>query len=160
MLPLPQVAQVAQTIQLALAPVFLLAGIGAFLNVCTGRLARVIDRARTVEDLVLKSRGREHDRMVREIRKLDRRISVVNMAILLSVASACAVCVVVILLFLSELTDLHLGTSIALLFILAMILLAAAFATFIVEIRLASRTIHIRNEVLYHEAEEGDARPD
>ena len=40
---LPQVSQVAQTIQLAVAPVFLLAGIGAFLNVCASRLARTGD---------------------------------------------------------------------------------------------------------------------
>ncbi|MET0372310.1 MAG: DUF2721 domain-containing protein [Sphingobium sp.] len=154
MIPLPQVAQVAQTIQLALAPVFLLAGIGAFLNVCTGRLARVIDRARKVEDKVLVTRGREHDRLVGEIRVLDRRMSVVNAAIFLSVASACAVCLVVILLFASELFDAHLGTAIALLFIIAMVLQATAFATFIQEIRLASRTIHIRNEVLYHKVED------
>lgn len=155
MIPVPQVAQVAQTIQLALAPVFLLAGIGAFLNVCVGRLARVIDRARKVEEKVLATRGREHDRAVSEIRVLDRRISVVNMAIFLSVASACAVCLVVILLFAAELFDAHLGTPIALLFIAAMLVQAAAFGTFILEIRLASRTIHIRNEVLYHKADEG-----
>lgn len=157
MIALPQVAQIAQTIQLALAPVFLLTGIGAFLNVCTGRLARVIDRARIVEELVLKTRGREHDRMVDEIRVLDRRISVVNGAILLSVASACAVCLVVILLFASQLSSAHLGTAIALLFIISMVLQASAFGTFIVEIRLASRTIHIRNEVLYHRAENDDS---
>src|SRR3546814_2005417 len=46
---------IAQTIQLAVAPVFLLAGIGAFLNVCAGRLGRVIDRARVVERVVLRS---------------------------------------------------------------------------------------------------------
>lgn len=154
MIALPQVSQVAQTIQLALAPVFLLAGIGAFLNVCTGRLARVIDRARKVEDRVLASRGKEHDRLVSEIRVLDRRISVVNIAIFLSVASACAVCLVVILLFAAELVNAHLGTAIALLFIVAMLLQAGAFATFIQEIRLASRTIHIRNDVLYHKVEE------
>ena len=154
---LPQVAQVAQTIQLALAPVFLLAGIGAFLNVCTGRLARVIDRARKVEELVLQTRGKEHDRLVTEIRTLDRRMSVVNTAIFLSVASACAVCVVVILLFAAELSRAHLGTAIALLFSIAMLLQATAFGTFIQEIRLASRTIHIRNEVLYHKAEEDGA---
>jgi hypothetical protein len=151
---LPQVSQVAQTIQLALAPVFLLAGIGAFLNVCTGRLARVIDRARKIEDKVLSSRGREHDRLIAEIRVLDRRMSVVNGAIFLSVASACAVCLVVILLFAGNLLGAHLGTLIAILFIVAMIFQAAAFATFIQEIRLASRTIHIRNEVLYHKAED------
>jgi len=158
MLQLPQVAQVAQTIQLALAPVFLLTGIGAFLNVCTGRLARVIDRARKVEVLIMATRGMEHDRLVWEIRRLDRRITVVNSAIFLSVASACAVCMVVILLFLAELLNAHLGRPIALLFILAMMFLAAAFGTFIVEIRLAATTIRVRNEVLYHEVEsEADA---
>lgn len=59
MIPLPQVSLVSQTIQLALAPVFLLAGIGAFLNVCVGRLARIIDRARRVEEKILNSRGKE-----------------------------------------------------------------------------------------------------
>ncbi|MEQ6334350.1 DUF2721 domain-containing protein [Sphingobium sp. MK2] len=151
---LPQVSQVAQTIQLAVAPVFLLAGIGAFLNVCAARLARVIDRARVVEKSVMISRGEEHDRLVGEIRVLDRRMSVVNGAIFLSVASGCAICLVVILLFASELVNAHLGTAIAILFILAMLLQAAAFGTFIQEIRLAARTIHIRNEVLYHKAEE------
>lgn len=153
---LPQVSQVAQTIQLALAPVFLLAGIGAFLNVCVSRLARIIDRARVVEDKVLNSRGKEHDRMVSEIRVLDRRMSVVNSAIFLSVASACAVCLVVILLFAGNLFGAHLGTPVAILFSLAMVLQAAAFGTFIQEIRLASRTIHIRNEVLYHKVDAED----
>ncbi len=157
MIALPQVSQVAQTIQLALAPVFLLAGIGAFLNVCTGRLARVIDRARAVERLVLETRGRDHDRAVEEIRKLDRRMTVVNTAIFLTVASGAAVCLVVILLFAAELFDAHMGTPIAILFIMAMLLQAAAFITFIVEIRLAARTIHIRNEVLFHEAEADEA---
>lgn len=154
---LPQVSQVAQTIQLALAPVFLLAGIGAFLNVCVSRLSRIIDRARDVEKWVLSTRGKEHDRMVGEIRVLDRRMSVVNSAIFFSVASACAVCLVVILLFAGNLFNAHLGTPVAILFSLAMILQAAAFATFIQEIRLASRIIHIRNEVLFHKAEEEES---
>lgn len=154
LLPLPQVTHIAQTIQLAVAPVFMLAGIGAFLNVCAGRLARVIDRARAVEKGVLATRGKEHDRLVAEIRMLDRRMTVVNSAIFLSVASGCTICVVVILLFAAELFKGHLGNTIALAFIMAMVLQAAAFATFIQEIRLASRTIHIRNEVLYHEVEE------
>ncbi|SEI65094.1 Protein of unknown function [Sphingobium sp. AP50] len=157
MIPLPQVSQVAQTIQLALAPVFLLAGIGAFLNVCVSRLSRIIDRARDVEKWVLSTRGKEHDRMVGEIRVLDRRMSVVNSAIFFSVASACAVCLVVILLFAGNLFNAHLGTPVAILFSLAMVLQAAAFATFIQEIRLASRIIHIRNEVLYHQVEEEEA---
>jgi uncharacterized YccA/Bax inhibitor family protein len=94
--------------------------------------------------------------MVGEIRVLDRRMSVVNMAIFLSVASACAVCLVVILLFAGNLFGAHLGTPIAILFSLAMLVQAAAFGTFIQEIRLASRIIHVRNEVLYHKVEDSE----
>jgi hypothetical protein len=147
------IALIAQTIQLAVAPVFLLAGIGAFLNVCAGRLARVIDRARVVERLVLDSTGEDHDRLVFEIRKLDRRMTVVNTSILLSVASAIAVCLVVVLLFSAQLFDFHMGTPLALLFIAAMLLMISALCTFLIEIRLAARTIHIRSEVLYHRVE-------
>ena len=41
-----QVGFVADIIRTAVAPVFLLAGIGAFLNVCALRMARIVDRAR------------------------------------------------------------------------------------------------------------------
>ena len=82
------------------------------------------------------------------------RIRVVNRAIFLSVLSSLLVCTVVILLFASSLLDVNLGTVIALLFIAAMLSIGAAFAIFIQETRLGSRVIHIRNEILYHRAEE------
>jgi hypothetical protein len=41
---------VAHAIELAVAPVFLLTGIGAILAVMTNRLGRVIDRARVLEE--------------------------------------------------------------------------------------------------------------
>ncbi|MBB6124287.1 DUF2721 domain-containing protein [Sphingobium subterraneum] len=154
MLTAPQAAQVAQTIQLALAPVFLLAAIGTFLNVCTGRLARVIDRSRAVQRMLLVTQGREHSGLVRELDTLDVRMTVVNTAIFMAAASGATICGVVILLFAAELFDVHMGTPIALLFMLAMILLSGGFATFIREIHLASRTLHIRNEVLGHGARE------
>ena len=42
-------AEVAHVIQLAVAPVFLLTGIGALLGVLASRLARTVDRARELE---------------------------------------------------------------------------------------------------------------
>ena len=41
---------VAHAVQLAVAPVFLLTGIGAFVAVMTNRLGRVIDRSRVLEE--------------------------------------------------------------------------------------------------------------
>ena len=42
------VSAIAHQIQMAVAPVFLLAGIGAFLNVMAQRLARTVERDRRV----------------------------------------------------------------------------------------------------------------
>ncbi len=148
-----EVSVIAHTIQLAVAPVFLLAGVGGFLNVCASRLARIIDRARAVERLVLASTGEEHDRLINEIRILDRRMSIVNFSILLSVTSALLICAVVVLLFASNLIGANLGTVIALLFMGSMVSVGAAFAVFIIETRLSARAIRIRNEILYHDAE-------
>ncbi len=150
------VATVAQVIQLAVAPVFLLAGIGAFLNVCAGRLSRIVDRARDIEPLLLNSRGAEHDRWLGEIRTLDRRMALVSQAIFLSVLAAVLICAVVVLLFAAGLTGAHFGTTIALLFIATMIAIGAGFAVFLVETRVGSRAVRIRAELLGHEAESED----
>jgi MFS family permease len=148
------VMAVAQIIQLAVAPVFLLAGIGAFLNVCAGRLSRIVDRARTVEPLLLASRGAEHDRRLAEIRVLDRRMALVSWAIFLSVLAAVLICLVVVLLFAASLTGAHFGTAVALLFIACMISVGLGFAVFLFETRLGSRAVRIRTEILEHMAEE------
>ena len=150
----PAVRIVAQTIQLAVAPVFLLAGIGAFLNVCTGRLARVIDRARKLETQIFDESGPEHDRIQRELARLDRRMRVVNWAIFLTVAAAIVVASGVMLLFVAALTKFELGTVIALMFMAAMLLLIAGLVTFQVEVRLAARTIGVRQDALDHEVDD------
>ena len=152
----PHVSHVVQAIQLSVAPVFLLAGIGGFLNVCAARLARVIDRARVVEDRLTHARGDVHDRLLHEIRTLDRRISIVNNCISLSVLSACLVCAVVTLLFANQLFSNQLDTPIALMFVGAMVSIRVAFAQFIVETRLGSSVVRIRAEILSHQEEGKD----
>jgi hypothetical protein len=154
--PASSTAQVAQIIQLAVAPVFLLAGVGAFLNVCAGRLARIVDRARGLEPRILASRGAEHDRLIREIRILDKRMGLVSQAIFLSVLAALLICTVVVLLFAASLVGAHFGTAIALLFIASMIAIAGGFAIFLVETRLGSRSVRIRSHILEHQADPPD----
>ena len=150
----PSLNQVAADIQLAVAPVFLLAGIGAFLNVSAGRLARITDRARKLEPQILASRGAEHDKLLGELRLLDRRMRIVNQAISLSVLGAVLISIVVVLLFAAGLAGLDAGTPIALLFMAAMIATGASFSVFLWETRLAIRTVRVAAEVLDHQAEE------
>ena len=147
---------VAEIVRLALAPVFLLSGIGAFLNVLASRLSRIVDRSREVGSIVLASRGEEHDRSVNELKILDRRMSLINWATGLSVTSAILTCLVVVLLFGANLVRTRLGTEIAWLFIASMVSIGAAFGVFLFETILAGRAVRVRSELLQHTVDEGD----
>ena len=150
------VTDVAETVRLAVAPVFLLSGICAFLNVCASRLSRIVDRSREVEPRLLASRGTEHDRWLGELRVLDRRMSLVGWAISLSVLSGVLICAVVVLLFSASLTRLHVATTIAWLFIGSMIAIGVAFAVFLIETRVGSRAVRVRSDLLQHQVEEAE----
>ncbi|PKP94400.1 MAG: DUF2721 domain-containing protein [Alphaproteobacteria bacterium HGW-Alphaproteobacteria-16] len=144
----PMLSTVAATIQMAIAPVFLLAGIGGILNVLVGRMARVVDRARKIEQLHPVSKGAEHERHVWELRLIDKRLSVINSAIFLCVASGIAICLVVALLFGAQLTHLDIGVIVAVAFIASMLLLTFGLIAFLIEVRLSLGAVHVREELL------------
>lgn len=148
------VSTVAEIVRVALAPVFLLSGISAFVNVLASRLARIVDRSRQIEPLLLTSRGADHDRWIADLEILDRRMSLINWATGLSVTSAVLTCLVVVLLFAANLIHTHLGTEIALLFMASMLTIGSGFAVFLIETTVAARAIRIRSELLQHRAEE------
>ena len=150
------VSTVAEIVRLALAPVFLLSGIGAFLNVLASRLSRIVDRSRDIEPLLLDSRGDEHDRWVADLKMLDRRMFLVSWATGLSVVSAVLTCLVVVLLFAANLTRTHIGDAIALLFIASMLSIGAGFAVFLLETTIAARAVRVRSELLQHTVDEGE----
>lgn len=153
MVPILAVTTIAQTIQLSLSPVFMLAGIGAILNVLAGRLGRVVDRARDLELRHEATSGTERARYQAELRLLDRRMSIVNAALFLCVSSAVATCLVVALLFTGELTGVPIGTVVAITFVLSMALLISGLAMFIIEVRLSLRATRVRVELLEREME-------
>lgn len=149
-------SDMARTIQLAIAPVFLLAGIGAFLNVIAARLSRVVDRSRVLEDLHGDARGAELIRYVEELRTLEKRMNLASRSIYFGTASGLAVCLLVVVLFVGELIDFNLGDAIAVLFVVAIALLASAMILFLRETRIAVAVLHVREELLELESEIAD----
>lgn len=151
------ISTVGDSVRLAVAPVFLLSGIGAFLNVCASRLSRIVDRSREIEPKLLASRGIEHDRLLAELRAIDRRMSLVSTAITLSVVSAILTSLVVALLFAANMVEPRVGVAIAILFIAATIAIAVSFTFFLVETRLGARYVRVSSHLLHHEhVEEGE----
>lgn len=138
---------VVHIIQLSVAPVFLIAGIGALLNVMTQRLARVIDRSRRLEEMVRNEpQGEPRDEHVAELRALDQRMRRVNWAISLSTLAALLVCMVIMSLFASELVTFDLSRLVAVLFMATMLALIAALILFFLEISIAIRTLRVSRE--------------
>ncbi len=134
---------IGQVIQLAVAPVFLLSGIGIILTVLTNRLARVIDRARRLEETARSSSGEPLEEQRGEIMVMASRARLMNRAITLSTGSALLVALVVVLLFLSALLDFNATLPVAGLFILAMLCLIGALLLFLREVFLAIRALKI-----------------
>jgi uncharacterized protein YacL len=144
---------IAHTIQLALAPVFLLVAIGNIMNILSQRLGRIVDRSRVLQDLHSATKGGEHDLVVREMRLIDRRIALVSRAILLLVTSGITIGLTVALLFLEEFLQLDVELVVAVGFVLALTLLMAALLLFLRETRQATAALRIPAEYLEHHRE-------
>lgn len=141
-----QVTAVARVIQLAVAPVFLLAGVSGLLAVLTNRLGRIIDRARLIEDQIEKASTEETQRRERSQERLkvfSQRARLVNYSITLCVACSSMVCLVIIALFAGAFFSVDLSAVIGLLFVGAMISLFSALICFLREILLATRNLRI-----------------
>ena len=139
---------IAHTIQLALAPVFLLVAIGNIMNILSQRMGRIVDRSRVLQEKHRITQGEEHDLVVREIRLVDRRIHLIGRAILLLVISGLIVGVVVALLFAEEFLGIDLREFAASGFILAIALLMGALLLFLRETREATEALRIPEEFL------------
>jgi hypothetical protein len=143
MIPEPGVAGITHAIQLAIAPVFLLTAIGAIINALVNRLARAVDRRRTIEDDLPgitdeTLRGQRHQ----ELQLLHRRIGLVLWSMGLSVFSALLVCVLIGVAFGAAFVSIDLTHAVALLFIASVTALTGSLLLFMREVVLAALSVH------------------
>ena len=127
---------VAHVIQLAVAPVFLLTGIGAILSVLTGRLGRLVDRFRVLTETVSKLPAIQ----ARELKILTVRAVWVHWSITLCTASALFVAIVIGALFLGAVVSFNPSRIVSIMFITAMTSLIIGLGCFLREISLS---VHI-----------------
>ena len=138
------VDSIAESIRLAVAPVFLLTGIGSMLNVLTSRLARITDRARRIEGDISGYPSDRRRMAIAELGILDRRMAAAHWAIALCTCSALLVCIVVAILFVGEVVPMRATRAVPILFVAAMTLLIAGLMLFLYEVQIALRSVRIR----------------
>ena len=137
------VETIAHVIQLAVAPVFLLTGVGALLSVMTNRLGRVIDRARLLEKGWQQFDEAERTAARKELSILEKRAKLASWAVNFCTFAALLVCAVVATLFIDAFLRTNLRWLVGAFFILAMLALICGLTSFLREVYLATHTLRI-----------------
>lgn len=139
-----EIGNISHTIQLAVAPVFLLTGVGTFLGVLTNRLGRIIDRSRVLEDRLNAGTVTDPSKPLAELTTLYKRTHLINRAITLGTTCALLVCITIASLFVADALQLKLNQLVALLFIFAMLALIGGFVYLLREIFVATSSLSLR----------------
>ncbi len=139
----PAAGDIAQAIQLAIAPVFLLTGVAALLAVMATRLARVIDRGRYFEEHWAAMSATQRATAQQEIARLEARRHVCSWAINFCTSAALLVCLVIVSLFVEEFLVVPLKWLAGGLFVAAMLGVICGLGCFLREVYLATRSTRI-----------------
>ena len=143
MQPDARISAIAHVIQLAIAPVFMLTGIASLLGVLTSRLARIIDRARALEDRFIDVTGEHKHLLGSDLLMLSRRARHINRAISLCTIAALLVCLMIAILFISGFFSCDISRIVATCFVLSMAALITGLLSFLREVQLATRSLRI-----------------
>ncbi len=128
--------RVQQVVQLSLAPAFLLAGIGAVMNVMTNRLIWVANK---IEKIMAADEEGRAGILLDELPALEKRRIYAQRAVMMSTAAALTISIVIALLFVSAFVYAPLGTLVAFTWIVTMGLLVAGLTSFLLETRTAAK---------------------
>jgi hypothetical protein len=133
---------ISHGIQLAVAPVFLLTAVAGMIGAVATRLARIIDRARTLEDRIKHGElPNDHADYRDELTVLRKRGMLANAAIGLLTLCGFLIGVTIMVLFLGEATNFQ-GIRISIVgFLSGVVCFLSALACFFLETLIATRML-------------------
>jgi hypothetical protein len=131
--------EITSVIQMAVAPAFLLTGVGAILSVMTARLTRIVDRFRVLHE-GSKSLSKYKQK---ELNLLMLRGHWTHWAIALTTISALLICMLIAMMFITTEISFNLDQFISILFIMAMTALIFGLLSFLKEVGLSKSVINI-----------------
>ena len=137
-----ELGTVAHAIQLSVAPVFLLTAVSGMVGTAAGRLTRIIDRGRLIEDRIeATTNGEPMTKAYDELRDLRQRGRLVNACIALLILCAILIGVTIVILFLGETTQLEFLRLATISFLAGVSFFLIALMCFLTETILATRIL-------------------
>lgn len=135
------IREISTAIHDAVAPVFLLTGIGSFLGVLVNRLSRAIDRARNLNALNVDQRKS----FLEELDLIAVRTSWMRWSVGLFIFAGLCVSLAIASIFIGVAINIHLSSFVLMTFITAMFSLIFGLLCFLREIILASQEVITRH---------------
>jgi len=138
-------AAVVHGIQLAVAPVFLLTAVSGLIGAVASRLARIIDRARFLEDRYFQTQDEGKIAEIRhELQELRTRGMLANSSIALLTLCSFLIGITIVILFLSETIELNVSRVSMISFLAGVGCFLLALACFMAETFIAARLLKFK----------------
>ncbi len=129
--------EVAHVIALATAPAFLIGSVVSFLVLLIGRMARIIDRVRVLDEIDHMDEKRA--RLKSDLPRLRRRAHLLHAAMLMTIVSGVLTALVMVIAFIGALTNYDVEAVIAVMFVASLVLFSISLCLLAHETMIALR---------------------
>jgi hypothetical protein len=142
-MPATKFAELVPVLQVSIAPVILISGVGLLLLSLANRFGRAADRSRQLFREMRETAEQNRGRLAAQVDVLFRRARLIQISITLAATSILFAALLIITLFFAALMKLELAVLVCVLFICCLASLIASLVAFIAEIRLSLQALKL-----------------
>jgi len=142
-MPSTRLNELIPVLQIAVAPVILISGVGLLLLSLTNRFGRAVDRSRQLIREMREASDETRERLAGQVSILYRRSRLIQISIILGTVSVLFAAFLIITLFFTALGKLELAVLISALFLCCLLSLIASLVAFIMDIRLSLKALRM-----------------
>jgi hypothetical protein len=136
-MPSTPLTELIPVLQVAIAPVILISGVGLLLLSLTNRFGRAVDRTRQIHQQMRAAADADRARLANQVEVIYRRARLIQFSIVMGALSALSAAMLILTLFFTALMNLQLGALISVFFVCCLLSLVVSLITFIMDIRLS-----------------------
>jgi hypothetical protein len=140
-MPAAPLTEIIPVLQVAVAPVILISGVGLLLLTLTNRFGRAVDRTRQIHREMREAAAADQARLATQVEVIYRRARLIQRSIVMGVLSALFAAMLILTLFFTALMKWDSAVLICLLFICCLVSLVVSLLTFIMDIRLSLQAL-------------------
>lgn len=142
-MPPTPLSELIPVLQIAIAPVILISGVGLLLLSLTNRFGRAVDRIRQIHHEMCMAPAADRPRLANQIEVIYRRARLIQFSIVMCALSALSAAMLILTLFYTALMKLESAVLVSTFFICCLVSLVMSLITFIMDIRLSLHALKV-----------------